>query len=197
MLNLTAMGVYGFLIIAAEPALIFLFGEQWRDAADFVPPMMLAALFGSAFERLATPIYIAHGRVDIILKIQSFLAPVTIIALIIATPFGVMPALWALVGTSILGAIADLLFLPRLINVTRSALIKALLNAALIVLPAMLAGLGAAELATHLSFGTFGFLLFVGLPYTAVLVMSTFFFHHPIADEVKRWRHAERKTPSL
>ncbi|MEM7044540.1 MAG: oligosaccharide flippase family protein [Pseudomonadota bacterium] len=190
MLNLTAMGVYGFLIIAAEPTLIFLFGEQWRDAANFVPPMMLAALFGSAFERLATPIYIAHGRVDIILKIQSFLAPITIIALIIATPFGVMPALWVLVGTSILGAIADLIFLPRLIDVTRSALIKAFMNAVVVVIPAIVIGISAAGLAIHWSLGTFGFLIFVGLSYTAAFVMSAFIFHHPIADEVRRWRKA-------
>lgn len=190
MLNLMAMGVYGFLIIAAEPVLVFLYGEQWRDAAAFVPPMMLAALFGSAFERLATPIYIAHGRVDIVLKIQSILAPVTVIALIVAAPFGVMPALWALVGTSILGALADLLFLPLLIDVTRRALIKAFANAVLVVLPAMVVGLFAAKLAIHWNLGTLSYLVFVGLPYVFAFITSTFLFDHPIAAEVKRWRHA-------
>ncbi|MEL6961997.1 MAG: oligosaccharide flippase family protein [Pseudomonadota bacterium] len=190
MLNLTAMGVYGFLMIAAEPVLIFLYGGQWRDAAAFVPPMMLAALFGSAFERLATPIYIAHGRVDIVLKIQSFLAPVTVFALIIAAPFGVMPALWALVGTSILGALADLFFLPTLIDVTRKALIRAFANAILVVLPAIIVGVLAAQFAEHWRLGTFPYLVCVGLPYLLAFMTSAFFLKHPIADEVKRWRHA-------
>ena len=101
LLNLMAMIVYGFLIIAAEPTLVFLYGEQWHAAAAYVPPMMLAALLGSAFERMARPIYIAHGRVDIIVKIQAVLAPMTILALFMAAPFGVMHALWTLVGISL------------------------------------------------------------------------------------------------
>ena len=190
LLNLTAMCVYGFLIIAAEPTLVFLYGEQWRAAATYVPPMMLAALFGSAFERLATPIYIAHGRIDIILKIQSVLAPVTIIALIIAMPFGVMPALWALVATSMLGALADLIYLPKLITVARRDLIKAFVNAIVVILPALVVGLGAARLAVHWQLGTFQHLLLVGPAYLAAFAISTAVLRHPLADEIKRIRLA-------
>ena len=187
LLNLMAMGVYGFLMIAAEPTLVFLYGEPWREAAAFVPPMMLAALIGSAFERLATPIYIAHGRVDVILKIQALLAPITILALFIATPFGIMPALWTLVGTSLLRALFDLFFLPKLIPVERMSLVRAFQKAVLVTLPAMITGYIAAKAAIALELETFWHLLLTGLPYLATFAVSIFLFGHPLADEIKRF----------
>jgi len=196
LLNLTAMCVYGFLIIAAEPTLVFLFGEQWRAAATYVPPMMLTALFGSAFERLATPIYIAHGRVDIILKIQGVLAPVTLLVLVVAIQFGVMPALWALVGTSILGALADLIFLPKLIAVTRDALIKAFLNAVVVIIPTMIIGFGASQLGIYWGLGTFWHLMLVGPIYLAAFALSTVILNHPLADEVKQQLRMRRASLS-
>jgi O-antigen/teichoic acid export membrane protein len=186
LLNLMAMGVYGFLIIAAEPTLVFLYGEQWRAAAAFVPPMMLAALFGSALERLSTPIYIAHGRIDIVFKIQAFLAPVTVLALITAVPFGVMPALWALVATALLGALADLYFLPKLIVVKRGALVRPFVNAAMVTLPALLSGYAASALARFLELETVQYLMLVGPLYVAAFVMSAFMFKHPLAEELQR-----------
>ncbi len=192
LLNLMAMGVYGFLIIAAEPTLVFLYGEQWRAAAAFVPPMMLAALIGSAFERMATPIYIAHGQIGIILKIQGTLAPLTIVALLIAAPFGVAQALWVLVGISLLRALADLYFLPKLLAVRRAALIETFLNAALVASPAPIVGYAAAQYAISWDLGTFWQLMLVGPFYLAAFLISVFVFNHPLANELRHVRSSQQ-----
>lgn len=194
LLNLMAMCVYGFLIIAAEPALVFLYGEQWRAAAAFVPPMMLVALIGSAFERLATPIYIAHGRVDIVLKIQAVLAPATVLVLLAAAPFGVMPALWSLVAISILGAVTDLVFLPKLVAVERRALIGTFVRALVVVAPALIIGYGAHALALQIELGTFLQLLVVGTAYMTAFALSVWLSGHPLAEEVRRLRGGPSPT---
>jgi len=188
LLNLMAMCIYGFLIIVAEPAIVFLYGEQWRPAAVLVPPMMLAALIRSAFERLATPVYLAHGRVDINLKIQAVLTSTTIFALVVAIQFGVMPALWTLVATSVLGALGDLFFLPTIVVVKRGELIWTFVNALGVVAPALVVGYGVNEVAEYWALGTFWHLLFVGLIYLVAFALSVLIFSHPLVDELKRLR---------
>lgn len=192
LLNLTAMGAYGFFLVAGEPAIVFLYGEQWRPAADLLAPMMFSALVGASLDRLATPIYLAHGRVDIILKIQAVMAPLKIVVLVIATPFGLMPALWAITGLAVLQACADLWFLPKLVGTRPHDLIAVFGRALMVAAPAVLVGTGLQALADAWELAVLPNLLLVGPVYAAVFLATAALARHPLAEELARLARAGR-----
>ncbi len=184
LISVASMLVFSFLAITAEPALVFLFGEQWRPAARLVAPLAAVALVGQALERMATPAYLALGRIDIPMKINAVLLVVKLSILLVAAPFGLETAVWALLIYAVIAFSLDLVVLPQVTGLSRTALVRTLATSALIAAPAVIVGLAADGLMRSVHASAFVHLMGVGAPYAAAAWISLRIFDHPLSKEI-------------
>ncbi|MGF1562568.1 MAG: oligosaccharide flippase family protein [Geminicoccaceae bacterium] len=186
LLNAAAMLVFGYLALVAEPAMLFLYGEQWGMAADLVPPLALAAVLSLSLNRLAIPIYVAFDRIDLTIKAQAIVTPVKVIALLLALPFGLVAAAYALAAVSALSAVINLGYLRGMLGLGFAPLAKAMLQSLAMAGCALAAGALLVLVIDDRVTAAWQELLAVGVVYALAGLVAGTALRHPLAGELAR-----------
>ena len=82
--------IYLGLAVTAEPIMVVLLGEQWRDAAPIVSILALSSLVATPL-LLSDPLLSLARRVEQIPRLNLILGMATVVAVPLSAPFGVVP----------------------------------------------------------------------------------------------------------
>jgi O-antigen/teichoic acid export membrane protein len=134
--------VFGFLFVAAQPVVVLVLGNQWREAAPVFQILAISAL-GQLLLDSTTWLFVSRGQSQQLLKILLIISPIIVAGYVIGLPFGIKGV--ALSGSLVLLAILPwmLKFAFRGTNLTLQRLGRALLYP----IALSLAGVFLAELA--------------------------------------------------
>ena len=137
--------VFGFLFVAAKPAIVLILGDQWRDAASVFQILSISALGQLLFDSTIW-LLVSRGQSKQLLKLLLIVSPVIVGSYAIGLPFGIKGV--ALSGSLVLVAIFPwiLKFSFRGTNLSLQRLGKAILCPILLCL----AGVCLAEAILHL-----------------------------------------------
>jgi O-antigen/teichoic acid export membrane protein len=163
--------IFGFLFVAAEPVIVLLLGNQWREAAPVFQILAISALTQLLLESTIW-LFVSRGQSQQLLKLLLIISPIIIGSYAIGLPFGIKGV--ALSGSLVLLGILPwmLKFAFRGTNLTLQRLGRALLYP----IALSLAGVLLAELALHLigPKRIFSQLLVVAVGFAAAYLLSAF-----------------------
>jgi PST family polysaccharide transporter len=111
------------LLIAAEPIVLTLFGEQWRDAIDVLRIMALFSLIGSIGVNIGD-VYKAIGRPDILAKLGLIDLIVLVPALLIGARWGIVGVAWAHALVSLFDAAVRLAVTHRVVGIRPATVLR-------------------------------------------------------------------------
>jgi O-antigen/teichoic acid export membrane protein len=92
---------FAFLGLMAEPAILFLFGDQWVGAVPLVHILAVSALYSSV-PVIGRAILVSVGRINDVLRLQMMVVPVQVLAIFSASFFGLEAVAWSTVFTGLL-----------------------------------------------------------------------------------------------
>lgn len=172
-----------FLSLMTFPIVRILFGTQWDAAIPLIRILCLAGIF-QALLYLASPLFIAIGKVRINLKISVTTSLIVVILFIIGASYSLEAAAFTLVLSSFLHFIISYRYLRRAIGLSLPALSRCLYKSAI---TALLSGIPPAiAFSDYVSHGIgMHFLLALCLPTTMVTwLCCIIFLRHPIRNEL-------------
>ena len=134
-----------FLIVMAEPIVLFVFGGQWTDS---VGPMQALALYalGIALSIPAGSVLKAIGRPLIVLVFDAARLVLTVIAVLAVVDRGILWVGLAVAAVTMVLAMAETIIPPRLLGFSARALLSEALPAVRATLPLTAVLLGVAWL---------------------------------------------------
>ncbi len=148
------------LLIAAEPIVLTLFGEQWRAAIPVLRVMAVFSLIGSIGVNIGD-VYKAIGRPDILAKLGLLDLFLLLPALLFGARWGIVGVAWAHAGVSIIDTGLRLLVARRVVGISPAEVFR---QAA----PSLAAGTGLAAAAGAMLIATSGAPPVVALAATAI-----------------------------
>jgi O-antigen/teichoic acid export membrane protein len=80
--------LFGFLFVAAEPVIVLVLGEKWRQAAPVFRILTISAL-GQLLLQSTLWLFVSRGQSGRLLKLMLIIAPITIGSFVIGLPFGI------------------------------------------------------------------------------------------------------------
>jgi len=80
--------VFGFLFVAAQPVIVLVLGNQWREAAPVFQILAISAL-GQLLLDSTTWLFVSRGQSQQLLKILLIISPVIVAGYVIGLPFGI------------------------------------------------------------------------------------------------------------
>jgi O-antigen/teichoic acid export membrane protein len=102
--------IFAYLVVAAEPVIVLVLGNQWRAAAPVFQILVISALGQLLLDSTLT-LFISRGQSDRLLKILLIIFPVIIGSYLIGLPFGIK-------GVALSGSIVLVGILPWLLKFT-------------------------------------------------------------------------------
>ena len=137
--------IFGFLFVAAEPVIVLVLGNRWREAAPVFRILAISAL-GQQLRESTVWLFVSRGQSKRLLKLLLMIPPIIIGSFVIGLPFGIKGV--ALSGSLVLVGIFPwiLKFVFRGTHLTLRRLGEAILCPILMCL----AGVIVAELALYL-----------------------------------------------
>ncbi len=127
------------LLIAAEPIVLSLFGEQWSAAIPVLRIMAVFSLIGSVGVNVGD-VYKATGRPDILAKLGLIDLFLLIPALLFGARWGIVGVAWAHAGVAVFDTAIRLVVTRRVVGIRPTEVLRQ-------GRPALLAGLGLAAVA--------------------------------------------------
>ena len=80
--------VFGFLIVAAQPVIVLVLGDQWREAAPVFQILAISAL-GQLLLDSTIWLFVSRGQSQQLLKILLIISPIIVAGYVIGLPFGI------------------------------------------------------------------------------------------------------------
>ena len=80
--------VFGFLFVAAQPVIVLVLGNQWREAAPVFQILAISAL-GQLLLDSTTWLFVSRGQSQQLLKILLIISPIIVTGYVIGLPFGI------------------------------------------------------------------------------------------------------------
>ena len=100
--------VFGFLIVAAQPVIVLVLGDQWREAAPVFQILAISAL-GQLFFDSTIWLFVSRGQSQQLLKILLIISPIIVAGYVIGLPFGIK-------GVALSGSLVLLGILPWMLK---------------------------------------------------------------------------------
>jgi PST family polysaccharide transporter len=175
--------IFGFLFVAAQPVIVLVLGNQWREAAPVFQILAISAL-GQLLLDSTTWLFISRGQSRQLLKVLLIISPIMVAAYAIGLPFGIK-------GVALSGSLALLGTLPWMLKSafrgTRLTLLRAgraLLYPIVLSIAAVFLG----EFALHLigPERIFSKLLLTAFSFAVVYSLSAFL--PPVREEIMSLR---------
>lgn len=172
--------------IASEPAILLMFGEQWRDAIPIVSILVYWALF-RIVHTLSPSLLMAANREGLMLAKQAIVFTVTLLGIIIAFPYGLKAVAKAMVIAGVLDFLLSSVTLFVAIGLSLFEFIRAVFkNIVLCVVCGWLASMECSAV----EFESYNHALKL-LVIAAILVPSwcvfLFLLKHPLSKEISRF----------
>ena len=80
--------LFGFLFVAAEPVIVLVLGEKWRQAAPVFRILTISAL-GQLLLQSTLWLFVSRGQSARLLKLMLIISPITVGSYMIGLPFGI------------------------------------------------------------------------------------------------------------
>jgi O-antigen/teichoic acid export membrane protein len=163
--------IFGFLFAAAQPVIVLLLGNQWREAAPVFQILALSAL-GQFLVESSIWLFVSRGQSHQLLRLLLFISPLLVGSYAIGLPFGIK-------GVALSGSLALLAILPWMLKFTfrgTELTLGRLGRTLLCPVSLCLVAIFFAELVLRLiaPAGIFPQLLLVALGFSAVYLLSAF-----------------------
>jgi O-antigen/teichoic acid export membrane protein len=100
--------VFGFLFVAAKPAIVLILGNQWREAAPVFQILTIAALTQLLLESTIW-LFVSRGQSQQLLRLLLIITPIIIGSYAIGLPFGIK-------GVALAGSLVLLMILPWMLQ---------------------------------------------------------------------------------
>ncbi len=126
LVELIAVPICLGLIIAAEPIVLVVFGDQWLDAIPVLRILALYALVASVGYHVGD-VYKAIGRADILLKMTILTLVLMAPALWVGSRYGLLGVAWAYVVAVSVERVISLVIATRIIDVSITDILAQLL----------------------------------------------------------------------
>jgi PST family polysaccharide transporter len=181
--NLTmwiATPIFGFLFVAAEPVIILVLGNKWREAAPVFQILAICALAQLLFQSTVW-LFVSQGQAGRLLKLLLIISPIFVVSYAIGLPFGVK-------GVALSGSIVFVGTLPWVLKYAfrgTQLTLQRLGQAIVRPIALCLAGVLSAELGLYLiaPHNIISQLLVVALGFSAAYLLSVFV--QSVRDEAK------------
>ena len=137
--------LFGYLFVAAEPTIVLVLGNQWREAAPVFQILAISAL-GQLLLDSTIWLFVSRGKSQQLLKLLLVASPIIIASYAIGLPFGIK-------GVALSGSLTLLAILPWILKVSfrgTDLTLRRLGQAILCPISLCLAAVGLAELALRL-----------------------------------------------
>ena len=163
--------IFGFVFVAAQPVIILVLGNQWREAAPVFQILTASALTQLLLESTIW-LFVSRGQSQQLLKLLLIIAPIIVGSYAIGLPFGIK-------GVALSGSLVLLCILPGMLKFTfrgTNLTLRRLGRSLLYPIAVSLAGVFLAELVVR--FGgperIFSQLLLIALTFAAAYSFSAF-----------------------
>jgi O-antigen/teichoic acid export membrane protein len=80
--------IFGFLFVAAEPVIVVVLGNRWREAAPVFQILAISALGQLLFESIIW-LFVSRGQSQRLLKLLIIISPIIVGSFAIGLPFGI------------------------------------------------------------------------------------------------------------
>jgi O-antigen/teichoic acid export membrane protein len=172
--------IFGFLFVAAQPVIVLLLGNQWREAAPVFQILAISALTQLLLESTIW-LFVSRGQSQQLLKLLLIISPIIVGSYAIGLPFGIK-------GVALSGSVVLLCILPWMLKFTfrgTELTLQRLGRALLYPIALSLAGVFLAEVALHLigPERIFSQLLVVALSFAATYSLLAFI--PPVREEIR------------
>lgn len=84
------------LSVLAEPAVLFVYGEKWREAITIIQILCFAGMAQSIYNT-ASWIFLSQGRTDILLRLGIYTTLVRVVGVLVGVHWGIIGLAWAYV----------------------------------------------------------------------------------------------------
>jgi O-antigen/teichoic acid export membrane protein len=138
--------IFGFLFVAAEPVIVLVLGNQWREAAPVFQILVISAL-GQLLLDSTVWLFVSRGQSLQLLKLMLVVSPILIASYAIGLPFGIK-------GVALSGSLVLLAIFPGILKFSfrgTNLTLKRLGRAILYPISLCLAGVFLAECALYLA----------------------------------------------
>ncbi len=102
--------IFGYLFVAADPVIVLMLGNRWREAAPVFQILALSA-FGQLFLESTTWVLVSRGDSARLLKLLIGISPIILVSFVIGLPFGIK-------GVALSGSVVLLAILPWVLKLT-------------------------------------------------------------------------------
>jgi O-antigen/teichoic acid export membrane protein len=102
--------IFGFLFVAAQPVIIIMLGNQWREAAPVFQILTICALTQLLLESTIW-IFVSRGQSQRLLKLLLVISPIIVGSYAIGLPFGIK-------GVALSGSVVLLCIIPGMLKFT-------------------------------------------------------------------------------
>jgi PST family polysaccharide transporter len=100
--------IFGFLFVAAEPVIVLLLGNQWREAAPVFQIFVISALCQLLLESTIW-LFVSRGQSGRLLKLLLIISPIVVGSFAIGLPFGIK-------GVALSGSLVFLAIFPQVLK---------------------------------------------------------------------------------
>ena len=175
--------IFGFLFVAAQPVIVLLLGNQWREAAPVFQILAISAL-GQLLLESTIWLLVSRGQSQHLLRLLLMICPIMVGSYAIGLPFGIK-------GVALSGSLVLLTILPWMLKFTfrgTNLTLQGVGRAVLYPIALCLVGVFLAKLALHLigPERIVSQLLVTALGFTAVYLLSTLI--RPVREEFISFR---------
>jgi O-antigen/teichoic acid export membrane protein len=137
--------IFGFLFVAAKPAVILILGSQWREAAPVFQILAISA-FGQLLLDSTIWLFVSRGQSQRLLKLLLIVSPIVVGSYAVGLPFGIK-------GVALSGSLVLLAIFPWILRFTfrgTDLTLQRLGQAILYPIAVCFTGVCLTELALHL-----------------------------------------------
>jgi O-antigen/teichoic acid export membrane protein len=161
--------VFGFLFVAAQPVIVLMLGNQWREAAPVFQILAISAL-GQLLLDSTTWLFVSRGQSQRLLKLLLVVSPIMVGSYALGLPFGIK-------GVALSGSLTLILILPWMLKFSfhgTKLTLQRLGRALMFPIALSVAGVFLAELVLHLigPERTFWQLLIIAASFAATYSLS-------------------------
>lgn len=136
--------LFGFLFVAAQPLVVLLLGNQWREAGPVFQILAISAV-GQLLLESTIWLFVSRGHSKQLLRLLLVISPVIVGSFMIGLPFGIK-------GVALSGSLVLLFILPWILRFTfrgTTLTLRRLGRALVYPVSLSLTGIALAELALH------------------------------------------------
>ena len=177
-----------FIAVNADMIILFLFGEQWGEAAALVPVLCVAAAIKNIIS-VTSPIIIANGDYKMALRYQVINQVFRIVAILIGASFSLVGVCIAVVVSEVFAASWIMRFITKAYDLSARLLLITLFKLFLMQLALILLAVVFYSQIAQLSMGAFFDILIFSVLFTLLWLIMLRLTNSPVYPFLSKWAY--------